>query len=79
MEMTININQFYAKFCENYTFLYDVMDKVAGFNEAVKAFDEFLKENKEFVSEFAEFRGDIIASDREAAAFMFTLEDMGGL
>lgn len=34
---------------------------------------------KKFVGEFARYRQDIITSDREAAAFMFTMESFGML
>lgn len=70
----MNINSFLEKFNSEYNFLYDNRDQVAGFHEAVNAFDSFLESHKSFVSEFVRFRGDIISSDREAAAFMFALE-----
>lgn len=70
----MNINSFLEKFNSEYNFLYDNRDCVAGFSEAVDAFDSFLESHKSFVSEFVRFRGDIISSDREAAAFMFALE-----
>ena len=73
---TINIKKFESKFNENYKFLYDNNDNVAGYNEAVTAFDDFLNTNSDFVKEFVIFRGDAIMSDREAVAFMFTLDDM---
>lgn len=73
---TINIEKFESKFNENYKFLYDNSDNVAGYKEAVTAFDDFLNTNSDFVKEFVIFRGDAIMSDREAAAFMFTLDDM---
>ena len=62
-------------FNNEYDFLYSNSDKVAGYDEAVKAFDEFVATigGKELVQKFAEYRGDIISSDREAASFMFAL------
>ena len=62
-------------FNSEYDFLYSNSDRVAGYDEAVKAFDEFLEtaEGKELVQEFVTYRRDFISSDREAAAFMFAL------
>ena len=62
-------------FNNEYDFLYANRDRVAGYGEAVKAFDKFLAtaEGKELVLKFVAYRGDIISSDREAAAFMFAL------
>lgn len=76
--MKINIHEFMKKFGEEYSFLYDNYDRVAGYDEAVAAFDEACKDEKfsAFVGEFVKFRGDFISSDREAAAFMFALDAM---
>ena len=74
--MNININKFLERFNENYKFLYDNKDNIAGFNEALALGDKFIKEHSEFVNEFNKFRGDILSSDREVVAFMFTLDDM---
>ena len=62
-------------FNNEYDFLYSNSDRVAGYDEAVKAFDEFLATTKgrELIQKFVTYRGDIISSDREAAAFMFAL------
>ena len=76
---TLNIHEFLERFEKEYDFIYDHDDNVAGVREATAAFDEFLKTHKDFVGEFVRFRGDFISSDREAAAFMFALENMGGL
>jgi hypothetical protein len=78
---TANIQEFHKKFVEEYDFLYDNHDNVAGFDEAVDAFDTMIKNDsfKEFVGEFARYRNDYITSDREAAAFMFTMESFGML
>ena len=74
--MSINIKSFMKKFQQEYDFLYENRDAVAGMREAVDEFDERMKDEKfaGFVGEFARFRGDFISSDREAAAFMFALE-----
>lgn len=73
-EFNINIEEFLQKFKQEYGFLYDHHDRVAGYQEAVDAFDAFAEKHEGFVSEFEIYRGDIITSDREAAAFMFTLD-----
>lgn len=72
----VDINNFIKKYNEEYNFLYSANDCVAGFDEAVKAFDDFSKNHKDFISEFVKRTGDFISSDREAAAFMFTLDLM---
>ena len=76
MTKNINIHEFLRKFAKEYNFLYE-NDPVAGQQEATKAFDEFMKSesNARFVREFVAFRGDVISSDREAAAFMFALSE----
>ena len=76
MSKKISIHAFLEKFNEEYAFLYEHDDNVAGFEEAVQAFDESLLEHPVFVAKFAEFRGDLISSDREAAAFMFAFDAM---
>lgn len=74
--MMINIKSFMKKFQQEYDFLHENRDAVAGMQEAVDEFDERMSDEKfaGFVGEFARFRGDFISSDREAAAFMFALE-----
>lgn len=39
--------------------------------------DKIIKERPAFVREFVKFRGDFLSSDREVAAFGFTLSDFG--
>ena len=72
--MNINIAGFKKQFEKEYSFLYDNRDKVAGYDEAVSAFDNFLSAHNSFVCAFVKYRGDMITSDREAAAFMFALD-----
>lgn len=75
--MKININNFAEQFRKEYSFLYEHRDNVAGYREAVRAFDETCEKSasfRSFVREFNEFRHDFIASNREAAAFMFALD-----
>ena len=80
MTINISIDRFKQRFDEEYAFLYDHRDNVAGYDEAVDCFDEFLKNeaNVSFVREFAAYRGDVVSSDREAAAFMFALDELTG-
>lgn len=78
MVFNFNIADFLAKFDSNYDFIYDANKhnmEVAGQREATEAFDDFVKQHRDFVREFVNYRGDFISSDREAAAFMFTLDD----
>lgn len=79
MTITVNLPKLLEKFDQEYEFLYDNYDRVAGYSEAVDAFDEFLKNPKfrELVDKFNEYRQDFIMSDREAGAFMFALESFG--
>lgn len=72
----INIEKFYRQYVEEYGFLYEHHDNVAGYREAVQAFDDFAPKHGSFVCEFCKFIGDFVSSDREAAAFMFALETL---
>lgn len=74
MKININIEQFAEEFRKQYNFLYDSNGYVAGYDEAVEAFDNFLEKHADFVGKFATYRGDLVTSDREAAAFMFALD-----
>ena len=74
--MAIDIVKFLVVFNKEYNFLYDNDDNVAGYEEAVNSFDEFVTTHGDFVGEFVKFRGDLVSSDREAAAFMFALDLM---
>ena len=78
-KITVNIHEFLKKYRDEYKFLYDSYDNVAGYREAVEEFDFRMEHDKAFndaVQEFVKFRQDFISSDREAAAFMFTWADM---
>ena len=77
--MSFNVHEFTDRYYKNYAFLYNARGYVAGYNEAVAEFDTMCRNNRsfqKFVAEFVKFRGDFISSDREAAAFMFTVSDM---
>ncbi len=79
MKKEISVKDFLEKFNNEYKFLYDSDGTVCGEKEATKAFDDFVKQHGDFVREFVMLRGDFISSDREAAAFMFALDSVGGL
>lgn len=80
MTKTFNIHAFARQFAKEYDFLYEHNDCVAGYSEAVESFDEFLTtpNGNKFVCEYIDYRHDFISSDREAAAFMFAFEALGG-
>lgn len=71
----------FKKFCEQYSaiykFLYHFEKHVANEQEMIDWFDEHLAEDEyfqKFVGVFVEYRhGDPISSDREAAAFAYTV------
>lgn len=71
----INIRRFLRKFNDVYDFLYNHYDNVAGYQEAVRLGDWFIENRKDFVAEFNKFRGDILSSDREVAAFAYVMMD----
>lgn len=70
----ISMEKFCEQFQKEYNFLYDCRGYVAGYDEAVSAFDRFQIDHADFVRAFAQYRGDVVSSDREAAAFMFALD-----
>lgn len=73
----MNISKFLDRFTENYNFLYDNNDRVARYYEALDYGEKVMHEYPNFVREFVKFRGDVLSSDREVAAFGFTLADFG--
>lgn len=76
--INLNINEMLKRFQKEYDFLYDSKSYVAGTREAVEEFDELIQYEwfKTILNKFNKKRNDIITSDREAAAFMFVLNDM---
>ena len=75
------LNKILDKFKEEYTFLYDNNDNVAGYNDAVNAYD-FYRTNEDFmelVRALVRKRHDVFSSDREVGALMFALESLGYL
>ena len=79
MENTKEFKKILKKYQENYHFIYENEDKVAGFSEAKEAFKSFYDTHLDFISQFLHYQQDLIIRDREQAAFMFTMEDLGYL
>jgi len=74
MNQSENLARLLNQFNKEYAFLYDNRDNVAGFSEAVTAFNNMTTEEKAVCNMFCKYRGDLITSDREAAAFIFALD-----
>lgn len=77
-KVEINIVEFIKKFDELYDWLYDYGNEDE-IDEAAQDFDRMVNENEPFknlVTKFVEYRKDVISSDREAAAFIGTFEEM---
>jgi len=70
-QFDINIHRFANKFSDVYDFLYTHHDKVAGFKEAMTVGDWFIQNYPTFTRNFTDYRGDILSSDREVAAFAY--------
>ena len=66
-------------FEKNYAYLYENEDNVIGYEDARDIFDDFFEEYPEVVRAFSRHREDALVSDRESAAFMFTVMDFGYL
>ena len=83
IERDIQIRTIRNSFDEYYDTLYNEGDAAiageTGYRLALQAGDTFIKEqrNPELVSAFNELRHDILSSDREIAAFAFSLQDAG--
>lgn len=69
---------FLRKFSDVYEFLYNHHDEVVGFAEAMEFGDWFIKNHPTFTRNFTDYRGDILTSDREVAAYGFVLMYMIG-
>lgn len=74
----VNMPELLKRFHEEYSFLYDSRDRVAGYFDDVNAFDEGLESARfrNLVEDFIEYRRDFISSDREAAAFIRALNSL---
>lgn len=75
------MKELYNEYIKEYNFIYKANSEgkeVAGESEAAAFFDNvILKNYAELLGEFNEHIGDIIMSDREAAAFVFACENLG--
>lgn len=75
-----NIDEIIRRMNKNYKELYNNNDNIAGYDDAVRWFDHYMKISKELqelVDKIVKKRHDFIASDREAAALAFALDEMG--
>lgn len=72
------MQEFLKEFNSQYDFIYQSNKNnkyVAGTDEAVNYFDNNrTPEENSILKDFVLFRGDFISSDRETAAFMFTID-----
>lgn len=78
--MTINYQALLDQFNKNYDLLYNSKAYVAGYDEALDYFDNTIRKNtvlSDILRKFVELRSDILSSDRECVAFVFSLEDLG--
>lgn len=79
MKINCNIEKFHEQYEKEYEFLYNSKDRVAGFDETLSLFGELWNSNlsfQNFVKTFGWYREDPITSDREKAAFIFTMDSM---
>ena len=78
----MTIKDFVKRMSEKYDLIYDYEVETGkeypGARIAAYAFDQWAmdEENKVQLERVAKYRGDFISSDREAAAFMFVLEEI---
>lgn len=81
----MSIKEFIKRMSEKYDEIYEHEAETGadypGARLAAWAFDKWTKdeENREIMKAVIEERGDFISSDREAAAFMLTLEGINAL
>ena len=77
---SVDMEKLEKEFSKQYKRIYDCEDNLNGYDDAINTFDEKMKNDKEFnemVNDFVSYHEDFISSDREAAAFMFALVDLG--
>lgn len=78
-QMNLNIHEFAKLYSDSYSWLYE-QDSTGEFTqEFAWTFTELMHKNKSFkrfVQDFVRYRGDFITSDREAAAFVLTMDRM---
>lgn len=71
--MQDNIRKFVDLYNEIYDELYEKDDNVEGFMLAVQLYDAIASQYRDFLQAFNRYRDDFIASDREAASFVYAL------
>jgi len=77
--MKVNLDELLEEFGNQYEFIYDteVADKfVYGYYEAMEYGERLIHECKDLVCAFAQYRGDVLSSDREVAAFGFAVNKL---
>lgn len=67
------------KIDDEYSFLYDHDDNVAGYREAVAYGDDYIGKHPDVIGAIIKARGDIFSSDREVGALMFAMDSLGYL
>ncbi len=71
------IKKILKKYIDEYKFLYNNNDNVAGFREALEDGLKWIESRPALLTELCKARQDIFTSDREIAALAFTLADFG--
>ena len=77
MSTVLTSDAFLKAYGIKYAELYDAYDKTEGYDEMQKKGDAFIASHPAEVVAFARARQDILSSDREVAAFGFTLAAFG--
>lgn len=77
--MKVNLDELLEEFGNQYEYIYDteVADKfVYGYYEAMEYGERLIHECKDLVQAFVQYRGDVLSSDREVAAFGFAVNKL---
>lgn len=69
--MNATMEMVLEKFNEVYSFIYDNEDNIPNYHQMVALGDKMIRTNDKFVVDFIQYRGDILSSDREVAAFAY--------
>lgn len=69
--MNITMEMVLDKFNEVYSFIYDSEDKIPNYQDMIALGDKMIRSHDKFVEDFIRYRGDILSSDREVAAFAY--------
>ena len=76
--MAYDMERLGREFVHMYDYLYDADDEVEGYRSAMAYGDQLINDHHQVIKEFAEYRGDVLSSDREVAAFGFVFWDLYG-